>query len=82
MRSGMTASGSILTAPTKMESCWFLAAMPNKAIGHTGMLFKMDRYRLLLDVKPLARIVPDLTYTVTVLVSGNTYQAYNDPDGH
>jgi hypothetical protein len=25
---------------------------------------------------------PDLTYTVTVLINGNTYQAFNDPDGH
>ena len=25
---------------------------------------------------------PDLTYTVTVLVNGSTYQAFNDPDGH
>ena len=24
---------------------------------------------------------PDLTYTVTVLINGNTYQAFNDPDG-
>ena len=24
---------------------------------------------------------PDLTYTVTVLVNGSTYQAFNDPDG-
>jgi Ca2+-binding RTX toxin-like protein len=33
-----------------------------------------------LDVNTTA-FVPDLTYTVTVVVSGNTYQAYNDPDG-
>ena len=25
---------------------------------------------------------PDQTYTVTVLINGNTYQAFNDPDGH
>jgi hypothetical protein len=33
-----------------------------------------------LDVNTSA-FVPDLTYTVTVVVNGNTYQAYNDPDG-
>ena len=33
-----------------------------------------------LDVNTNA-FVPDLTYTVTVVVSGNTYEAYNDPDG-
>ncbi|MGZ5529064.1 MAG: Ig-like domain-containing protein [Limisphaerales bacterium] len=33
-----------------------------------------------LDVNTSA-FVPDLTYTVTVLVNGDTYQAYNDPDG-
>ena len=33
-----------------------------------------------LDINTNA-FVPDLTYTVTVLVNGNTYQAYKDPDG-
>jgi hypothetical protein len=34
-----------------------------------------------LDVNTSA-FVPNLTYTVTVLINGNTYQAFNDPDGH
>jgi YVTN family beta-propeller protein len=34
-----------------------------------------------LDVNTNA-FTPDLTYTVTVLITGNTYRAYLDPDGH
>jgi hypothetical protein len=33
-----------------------------------------------LSLNPNA-FTPDLTYTITILVNGNTYQAYMDPDG-
>ena len=29
----------------------------------------------------LNAFTPDLTYTITVLINGNVYRAYNDPDG-
>ena len=59
-------------------SCW--GVMRNRVTGLTGISNQGGVQSSPLNVNQNA-FTPDLTYTITVLINGNVYQAFRDPDG-